>query len=167
MIAVLLALALALQFGQRPPLAPAETLLESVVLRAFNDVEPAAAGAIDVITGWDQAAGEVVISCATGGCAAAAQVASKLETLIDQDQLPQPARTIRFLSTVAAPPGLSQRVKAALHLDMAPAGRALQIVRSPWSTASIVDEAVEVFALQPPYGSVAGAEATVVSRRSS
>ncbi len=36
MIAVLLAVALALQFGQRAPLTPAETLLEPAILRAIK-----------------------------------------------------------------------------------------------------------------------------------
>ena len=165
MIAVVLAIALALQFGQRAPLTPAETLLESVILRSFVDVDPAVAGRIDAIAGSDPAAGDIVISCAADGCAAASQVAHKLKTLIEVHQLPQPARTIRFVSAATASPGFGERVKAAIHLDLAPAGRAMQIVRSPWSTASITDEVVEVFSLQPPYGSVPAA-ATVVSYRS-
>lgn len=165
MIPVLLAIALAMQFGQRAPLTPAETLLESVILRSLVDVEPAVAGRIDAIAGSDPAAGDIVISCAADGCAAASQVAQKLKTLIEVHQLPRPVRTIRLVSAATAAPGFGERVKAAIHLDMAPAGRAMQIVRSPWSTASITDEVVEVFSLQPPYGSVPGAT-TVVSYRS-
>lgn len=165
MIAVVLAIALALQFGQRAPLTPAETLLESVILRSLVDVEPAVVGLIDAIAGADPAAGDIVISCAADGCAAASQVAHKLKTLIEVHQLPQPARTIRFVSAATASPGSGERVKAAIHLDLAPAGRAMQIIRSPWSTASITDEVVEVFSLQLPYGSVPAA-ATVVSYRS-
>ncbi len=151
MIAVLLAIALALQFGQRAPLTPAETLLEPVILRSFVDVEPATAGAIDAIAGSDAAAGEIVVSCAAGGCAAASQVAQKLKTLIEVHQLPQPARTISFVTSATTDEGFGARVKAAIHLDLAPARRSMQIVRSPWSTASIADEVVEVFSLQPPY----------------
>ena len=151
MIAVLLAFALVMQFGQRAPLTPAETLLESVILRSFNDVDPPVAGAIDAITGSDATTGEIVISCASAGCTMAGQVAQKLKTLIEVHQLPQPARTIRFVSAATTSAGFGERVKAAIHLDLAPAGRAMQIVRSPWSTASIADEVVEVFSLQPPY----------------
>ena len=153
MIAVLLAVALALQFGERAPLTPAETLLESVILRSFIDGEPAAGARIDAIAGSDATAGEIVVSCATGGCAAASQVAQKLKTLIEVHQLPQPARTIRFVSGTAASAVSSGRARAAIHLDMAPASQAMQIVRSPWSTASIADEVAEVFSLQPPYRS--------------
>ena len=166
MIGVLLAIALALQLGQRAPLTPAETLLESVILRSFNDLDPPVAGAIDAITGSDATTGEIVISCASAGCTMAGQVAQKLKTLVEVHQLPQPARAIRFVSAATAAAGFSERVKAAIHLDMAPAGGAMQIVRSPWSTASIADEVVEVFSLQPPYGSVPGAT-TVVSYRNS
>lgn len=148
---VLLAIALAWQFGQRAPLTPAETLLESVILRSFIDVEPSAGASIDAIAGSDATAGEIVISCASGGCAAASQIARKLKTLIEVHQLPQPARTIRFVSATAVSAVSGDRVRAAIHLDMAPASQAMQIVRSPWSTASIADEVVEVFASQPPF----------------
>ena len=164
MIAVLLTIAVVLQFNQRAPLTPAETLLEPVILRAFNDVEPASAGKIEVIAGSSPAAGEIVISCAAAGCAAAGQVAQKLKTLVEVHQLPQPARTIRFVSVATASAGFGDRVKAAIHLDLAPGGRSMQIVRSPWSTASIVDEVAEVFSLQPPYGPVPGATTVVAYR---
>lgn len=153
MIGVLFAIALAMQLGQRAPLTPAETLLESVILRSFIDVDPAAGASIEAIAGSDATAGEIIVSCAAGGCGAASQVAQKLKTLIDVHQLPPPARTIRFVGAGAVSAVTSNRVRAAIHLDMAPANQAMQIVRSPWSTASIADEVAEVFSLQPPYRS--------------
>lgn len=151
MIALLLAIVLTLQFGQRVALTPAETLLEPVILRSLIDLEPAAAASIDAITGSDRGAGDIVISCTPGGCAAAGHVAQKLKTLVEVHQLPQPARTIRFVAGTTASDVSVDRVRAAIHLDMAPASQAMQVVRSPWSTASIADEVAEVFSLQPPF----------------
>jgi len=52
MIPVLLAIALAMQFGQRAPLTPAETLLASVVLRAISEAPgDEVAGTADAIAG--------------------------------------------------------------------------------------------------------------------
>jgi hypothetical protein len=56
MIRVVLALAVLLQPGQRPPLSPAETLLEPVILRAINE-QPSGGVAAAVIDGTDETAG--------------------------------------------------------------------------------------------------------------
>lgn len=164
MRAVILVLAL-LQFGPRVPLTPAETLLEPVVLRALDEVTPApTAAAVAFIEGSTPAAGEVLVSCAartTGpdGCATMALTARLLNELIRRNGLPQPARGIRFAfvtspdKTGAPPPN----TKAAIHVDFAANEHALQVVRSPWSSASVVDEVVEVFARHKPYGTAPGA----------
>ena len=55
---LLLALLLALQFAQRPSLSPAETLLESVILRAIND-QPSGGPPVQLIDGTDKNAGGV------------------------------------------------------------------------------------------------------------
>ena len=62
MIPVLLAIALAMQLGQRALLTPAETLLESIVLRAITEA-PAdeAPGAAETIAGSDPKAGTIAV----------------------------------------------------------------------------------------------------------
>ena len=164
-ILFLVALLAASQFNQRPPGTPAETLLEPVILRALDEVTPAPTSAVVAfIEGSTPAAGEVLVSCAartTGpdGCATMALTARLLNELIRRNGLPQPARGIRFVfvtspdKTGAPPPN----TKAAIHVDFAANQHALQVVRSPWSSASIVDEVVEVFARHKPYGTAPGA----------
>ena len=144
----LLLLVLALvQFGQRPPLSPAETLLEPAVLRAINEA-PTGAAAVAVIQGSDSAAGEVVLSCRPGQCDIASQAAQKLQSLVSAAKLAQPSRTIRIVSAIDS--NTFPRAKAALHIAQGEP-RGLQIVRSPWSTAGIADEVVEIFSRQGSY----------------
>ena len=74
MIAVLLAIALALQFNQRPALTPAETLLESVVLRAITDAPVnEAVGPAETVAGADAKAGTIALTCGAAGCETAGQ----------------------------------------------------------------------------------------------
>ena len=132
MKAILFALAL-LQFGPRPPLAPAETLIEPDLLRSIERAS-VEGQAVRVIQGSDAAAGEIVLAC-SGKCEAAERAMRKLR------QVAQPARTIRIAGVDAAPPN----AKAAIFIGESK-GRPWQIVRGAWSTASVAEEVVEVFA---------------------
>jgi len=146
MIALLLALALALQFGQRAPLTPAETLLESVVLRAITEA-PAneAPGGAEAIGGSDAKAGTIVLTCRAAGCEAATNAVQKLRWLIGSKGMARPARSIWIAPAPnSAPPA---DAVAVIHLA---AGEApiLRVVRGLWSSAGIGDEVAEVFARQ-------------------
>ena len=145
MIAVL-AIALALQFGQRAPLTPAETLLESVVLRAITEA-PAneAAGPAETIAGADPKAGTIALTCRAAGCDAAAQAVQKLRWLIGSKGMARPSRSIWIApSADAAPP---RDTVSVIHLAAGDAP-VLRVVRGLWSTAGIGDEVTEVFARQ-------------------
>ena len=48
---IVFAVLLVLQFVQRPPLAPAETLLGPLILRAINDQPPAAVEYFETLSG--------------------------------------------------------------------------------------------------------------------
>lgn len=146
MIPVLLAIALAMQFGQRALLTPAETLLESIVLRAITEA-PAdeAPGAAETIAGSDPKAGTIALTCRAAGCEAATNAVQKLRWLIGSKGMARPSRTIWIGSAPSAVPPAD--TVAAIHLA---AGEApiLRVVRGLWSTAGIGDEVTEVFARQ-------------------
>jgi hypothetical protein len=146
MRALLLVLAL-VQFGQRPPLSPPETLLDPAALRAIN-AEPTSAAPVTVIQGSDGASGEIVLSCRPGECSLATQAAQKLQSLVAAARLPPPSRTIRIVSAID--PDTARKTKAAIHVAQTEP-RGLQIVRSPWSTSGIADEVVEIFSRQGSY----------------
>ena len=131
---ILVALLL-LQFGQRPPLSPAETLLEPGLLRTIErgSVE---GKPVTVITGSDAKAGEIVLACRPSQCEAVEWAMKR----IANSQIPQPARTIRFVSTNTAP----ANTRAALFIGESK-GQDFQLIRGLWSTAGIADEVVEVF----------------------
>lgn len=134
---------LLLQFGPRPPLTPAETLLEPELLRTIerNSVE---GPVVRVINGSEPAAGEIALVCAPNQCEAVEWAARKLGPAIAAKQIPQPARTIRVTVNTAQP---AANTKAAIFV--APSkGRTWQLVRGLWSTAGIGDEVVEIFARQ-------------------
>ena len=137
----IIALAVA-QPGQRPPVSPAETLLEPVVLRAINEA-PTSAAAIAVIEGADAGAGDILLTCQQGHCLEATHAAQKLHWLIVDKGLQRPARSIRIVSAIDAT--AARRAKAAIHIAQSES-RPLQIIRGLWSTAGIGDEVVEVFA---------------------
>lgn len=144
MIATLLALALALQFGQRAPLTPAETLLESVVLRAINDAPGTdAPGPVAAIAGADAKAGTIAVTCVAGGCDAAALAVQKLRGLILAKGMAQPARAIWIAGAQGGAPPAD--TVAAIHVAGSDTP-VLRIVRGLWSTAGIGDEVAEVFA---------------------
>jgi len=128
-----------LQFGPRAPLAPAETLIEPETLRAIerSSVEGPSGR---VVQGSDAAAGEIAVVCGAY-CEPAEWALKKLGPAIEAKQIPRPARTIRIITVEAPRPN----TKAALFIAPA-SGQHLQIVRGLWSTASIADEVVEVFA---------------------
>ena len=76
---LVLAALMALQFAQRPPMAPAETLLEPVILRAINE-QPSGGAPVVVIDGTDKNAGEILITC--NPCGVATHAMQKLGYLI-------------------------------------------------------------------------------------
>lgn len=138
---VILAALLAVQFAQRPPLAPAETLLESVILRAIHE-QPSGGPAVEVLEGTDTAAGEILITCRE--CVVATHAMQKLHRLIRDKGMPPPARTIRRVSGGEGG-GAFQRARSALFVAEI-SDRPIQIVRGLWSTAGIADEVVEIIA---------------------
>jgi len=140
MIAVLLALALAIQFGPRTPLTPAETLLEPAILQAIDE-QPLTAESAPQTDGTSPEAGWILLTCREDECAAASRAARKLSALVASKTIPRPARSIRVASAVD--PSTVTRVKAAIHVAEL-ADRPLQLVRGPWSTAGIADEVVEI-----------------------
>ncbi len=149
----LILVAFVLQFGQRPSLSPAETLLEPVILKAIVDApldfqKPGA----PLIQGADAGAGEIIIISPSGKGITASAGLQKINGLIEAKALPRPARSIRFLTSTLntfqtsslQPP---QGAKAAIMVvDYTVPTR--QVIRGLWSTASIIDEVLELFARQ-------------------
>src|SRR5688500_9143633 len=147
--------ALLLQFGQRPPLTPAETLLEPAILKAIVDApldfqKPGP----PLILGADAGAGEIVIISPSGKGMTASAGLQKINGLIEAKALPRPARSIRFLTstlntfqTSSLQPPQGAKV-AIMVVDYDVPTR--QVIRGLWSTASIVDEVLELFAEQAP-----------------
>jgi hypothetical protein len=142
----IVALLLALQFNQRPPLTPAETLMESVVLRAINEAPgDDAPGPPVAITGTDAKAGTIALTCRAGGCEAATLAMQKLRGLILSKGMPAPARSIWIVpASGGAPP---PDTVSAIHVAGGDTP-VLRIVRGLWSTAGIGDDVAEVFARQ-------------------
>jgi hypothetical protein len=134
---------LVLQFGPRPPLSPAETLLEPEILRAIAEQAPDPA-ASTTTTGTD-AHSDVLITCRENQCGAAMRAARRINALVSSKKLAQPVRSIRVVSAVD--PGSAGRARAAIHVAEV-ADAALRIIRSLWSHPSIADEVVEVLARQ-------------------
>lgn len=146
MIAVLLAIALALQFGQRAPLTPAETLLESVVLRAITEAPATeAAGPAETIAGADGKTGTIALTCRAAGCDAAAQAVQKLRWLILSKGMARPGRSVWLAASPTVTPPAD--TVAVIHLAGGDTP-ILRVVRGLWSTAGIGDEVTEIFARQ-------------------
>jgi len=133
---------LLLQFVQRAPLTPAETLLEPEVLLAIRGQAPVPT--VSVHTAGTEPGRHVLLTCVEGQCGTAARAARIINALVEGNKLPRPTRTIRVLS--AADPS-SERALAAIHLAEI-AERPFQIIRSPWSHPGVGDEVVEIFAQQ-------------------
>lgn len=132
---IVIAALLAVQFGQRPPLTPAETLLEPELLRTIERAS-VEGQPLQVIAGSNQAAGEIVLACAAE-CEPVEWAMKRLAT----SGVPQPSRTIRVITVQQPHPN----TKAAIFVA-ASAGSMVQVIRGLWSTAGIADEVVEVFA---------------------
>jgi hypothetical protein len=147
MIAVLVAIVIALQFGQRAPLTPAETLLAPAILSAIDE-QPLTAESTPATAGTDPAAGSILLTCRENECAAASRAARKLSALVASKTLPPPARSIRVAWAIDEP--MIAGAKAAIHVAEL-ADRPLQVVRAPWSTAGIADEVVEVLIRRSGY----------------
>jgi hypothetical protein len=133
--------ALLIQPGPRPPLAPAETLIEPDILRAIEAQAPDP-DASTTIAGTDAMA-HILLTCRDYQCAAAERAARKLYALVSAKTLAQPLRSIRVVSTNN--PATRARAMAAVHVAEVE-GRPLQVIRGLWSTASIGDEVAELFA---------------------
>ena len=142
----LLIAVLALQFGQRPPLTPAETLLEPLIVRAINE-QPSGGAAVTLIDGTDKDAGEILIAC--NECDVATHAMQKLHSLIREKGMPAAARTIRLVRR-SVDEETARRARAAIFVAQSDA-RPLQILRGLWSTAGIGDEVVEIFARHGSY----------------
>ena len=132
---IIVAALLAMQFAQRPPNAPAETLLQPELLRTIERAS-VEGKPVRVIAGSDKTAGEIVLACAAQ-CEPVEWAMQKLFT----SGVPQPARTIRVI-TVQQPPA---DAKAAIFVAES-SGATFQVIRGLWSTAGIADEIVEIFA---------------------
>jgi hypothetical protein len=158
MTLVLVATVLALQFGPRTPLAPAETLLPPDVLRAIDETAPAEL-AQPVLGGSEPTLGEIVVTCAPEACVTARVAAGKLKRLIDAGTITAPARRIRLVlsGAVAPEPG----TRAVIHLADPSTSPALRVIGSLWSAASVADEVVTVLAGAPPHGQNPGAVVTM------
>ena len=148
MRALLIVLAL-VQFAQRPPLAPAETLIEPALLAAIRDeaVEHDTPGASKIagrqspIEGANAAAGDIVLGSEPGNGAAALAMQT-LRSLIEAKRLPKPQRTIRLVALDAAPPA---NTRAAILLRPVSTSVGFGVIRNLWANASITDEIVELF----------------------
>jgi len=141
-IARLLVIALALQFGQRAPLTPAETLLAPAILRAIDEQVLTPESSAQT-AGSDRTAGWILLTCRESECGTASRAARKLNALVTAKKIPQPSRSIRVASAVNEV--AVAETTAAIHVAES-TDRPFQVVRGPWSTASLGDEVVEVFA---------------------
>lgn len=147
MTAVLLAIVLAWQLGQRAPLTPAETLLEPAILRAIDE-QPLTPESSSQTAGTDRDGGWILLTCREGECGTAARAARKLNALVAAKKIPQPSRSIRVVSAINEL--VTTATTAVIHVAES-TERPFQVVRGPWSTASIGDEVVEVFARRGGY----------------
>ena len=133
--------ALLVQPGPRPPLAPAETLIDPEQLRSIERAS-VEGPAVPVIAGTEKAAGEIVLACAPAQCEAIEWAMKKISQAIAAKAAPPPWRTIRAVSATDARPPAGTR---AAIMVAASKERRWEIVRGPWSTAGIGDEVVELF----------------------
>jgi len=122
------------QPGPRPPLAPAETLIEPELLRTIERASVEGA-ALRVIDGSDKSAGEIALAC-PAQCAAAEAAMRRLS------QVARPFRTIRLVDATATP---QPNTRVAIFIGGSK-GKVWQVIRGPWSTAAIGDEVVEILA---------------------
>ena len=127
--------------AQREPrrVEGAETLIAPDALRAIE--RAAVEGpAVRVIQGSDAAAGEIALVCGQN-CEPVEWALKRLGSAIAGKLIASPSRTIRLITVEGPRPN----TKAAMFMA-ASSGQTLQIVRGLWSTASIADEVIELFA---------------------
>jgi hypothetical protein len=153
----------------RERLARGETVLLSARVDAGRE---AGAYAIPTATipGRELAGEEIVLGCHldhprpgandnASGCATILEVARSLSKLVAEGRLERPRRTIRFvwppeiegtLALLAGVPGMSERTRAALHLDMVgggpETGAVFHVTRGPASLPSFVHDLAAAFA---------------------
>lgn len=77
-----------LLFGQRPPLTPAETLLEPGILQAIGEQAPVPSAS--AYTAGTDSTGDVLLTCGEGACGTAARAARKINALVESNKLPRP-----------------------------------------------------------------------------
>ncbi len=178
--AIMISVGEARRFQQR--LAAGDRITLHATVSARNDDGFPYETLMATIPGRDPSAGEVVFSCHldhqkpgandnASGCSAILEIARTLETLIDEQRLATPRRTIRFVwpsemtGTIAYLirfPDIAARIKAAVHLDMVGGDpfvtrSVLHVTESPWSAASVTDEVAEIVARHVIDGAYQGA----------
>ena len=99
---VLILAMIVVQFGPRPPLTPAETLFAPEILKAIGGQAPDPQASAATL-GSDSAA-DILLTCREGQCGTATRAARKLSALVASKTLPQPAQSIRVVSTVIREP---------------------------------------------------------------
>lgn len=166
MRSLLILAAVLTQFGQRPSLTPAETLLEpslleSIRTEATREDLPVMAKPVTLIEGTDAGAGEIVIGN-TQAHRAAMVAMQTLRSLVEAKRLPRPTRTIRLVPSDGVPPAAA-RTAILLRGMGASASVGLFVIRNLWANASITDEVVDLFIRQ--FGRVDSAEMNVVDTR--
>src|SRR5688572_24837586 len=120
-------------------LTAAETLIEPETLRMIER-SPVEGPAVRLVRGSDPGAGEIAIVCGEN-CEPAEWALKKLGPNVAAKVIAQPARSIRLITVEAPQPN----TKAAIFIGAA-AGQTLQLVRGLWSTASLADDVIDVFA---------------------
>ena len=159
--AFMVSLAQARTFQQR--LAAGETILLRADVKAGQHP-----GAYSIVTatipGTTRASEEIVFTCHldhprpgandnASGCVTILEVARTYAKLIAEKRLPRPARTLRFIwppeiegtiTYLAARPAVTERIKAAIHLDMVGGGpetkAVFHVTRGPASLPSFVND---------------------------
>ena len=162
-----------LSLGQARTLQQRLSSGEKVLLRAAVKAGQHA-GAYAIVTATIPGAGrtseEIVFSCHldhprpgandnASGCVAILEVARTYSKLIAEGRLPRPARTLRFIwppeiegsiAYLAARPEVTQRIKAAVHLDMVGGGpetkAVFHVTRGPASLPSFVNDVAAAIA---------------------
>lgn len=159
--AFMISLAQARAFQQR--LAAGETVLLRADVKAGQ--HPGAYAIVTAtIPGTSRASEEIVFSCHldhprpgandnASGCVTILEVARAYAKLIAEKRLPRPARTLRFIwppeiegtiTYLSAKPEVTERIKAAIHLDMVGGGpetkAVFHVTRGPASLPSFVND---------------------------
>jgi hypothetical protein len=121
---VVIAALLAVQFGQRPPLTPAQTLLEPELLRAIERAS-VEGPMVQVIAGSNNTAGEIVLAC-EAECEPVEWAMKRLVT----SGVPQPSRTIRVITVQQPLPDTKAAIFVAESTGSGDAGDPRPVVHS-------------------------------------